>query len=230
MKYWNEPLSISRGCTPVSPGCDHCWFRGLQHRFPDQMGDPGVVRFDPKPLAKFERAKKPRVWSAWADLFHEAIDDDTILRCLEYFERAKDQIVLVLTKRPERAMRLWTHPINNVWLGTSAEDQKTFDERWPYMVAVKALKPGMIYDPVSKEGSAWRQRVFLSAEPLLGPIVLNKACLPDVVIAGPETGAGARPMQEEWIEYLSCNCISGNIPFIRKDKEWTDFNALEFWR
>lgn len=49
----------------------------------------------------------------------------------------------------------WNVPLNNVWLGTSTETQKTADERIPHLLKCPATVR------------------FLSCEPLLGPIDLN---------------------------------------------------------
>ncbi len=32
--FWTQPWSLVNGCTPVSPGCAHCWLAGIAHRFP----------------------------------------------------------------------------------------------------------------------------------------------------------------------------------------------------
>jgi protein gp37 len=187
------------------------------------MGSHEVVRFDPTGLRKLERAKRPRVWSVWADLFHESIDNTTILSCLLAFERARDQTILVLTKRPERAERLWTWAIPNAWIGTSAENQETFDARWPHIER--------IYKQTWTEDAY--QRTFLSAEPLLGPISIWRSVpenLPDAVVAGPETGPHARPMDEKWMEKLNRECFRYGASFLRKD--WNDgvFETTNFWR
>ena len=66
---------------------------------------------------------------------------------------------LLLTKRPKFIPRLlpkaWLeNPLPNVWLGTTAEDQKYLDQRWEYLREV----PAAVH--------------FLSLEPLLGRVIL----------------------------------------------------------
>lgn len=80
---------------------------------------------------------------------------------------------LLLTQRPENIRRMWTpwtgarddmggdgqtHSMfrSNVWLGTSIEDQATADERIPELLKCRDLAP----------------MLFVSAEPLLGPVDL----------------------------------------------------------
>jgi protein gp37 len=57
---------------------------------------------------------------------------------------------------------------------------------------------------------------FLSVEPLLedlGEIDLTGI---DWVIVGGESGAGARPMQAEWVENIQRQCESASVPFFFK--------------
>jgi protein gp37 len=42
-RYWDLPWSLVDGCTPCSPGCDHCWAAAITHRF----GDAELTYRDP---------------------------------------------------------------------------------------------------------------------------------------------------------------------------------------
>jgi protein gp37 len=114
----------------------------------------------------------------------------------------------------------------NVWLGVSVEDQKRADERIPHLLETPAAER------------------FISAEPLLGEIDLgdislecrgHKNCftnaLPeddvvnhyklDWVIAGGESGPGARPMHPDWVRDLRDQCEAADTPFFFKQwGEW----------
>jgi protein gp37 len=79
--------------------------------------------------------------------------------------------------------RIW----NNVWVGTSAEDQSRWDERMPLLMNIPA-----------------RVR-FVSAEPLVGRIHMGEL-RPDWLIVGGESGPNARPMEREWAETLCAQC------------------------
>lgn len=122
-------------------------------------------------------------------------------------------------------------PLRNVWLGTSAEDQATADERIPLLLDTPAAVR------------------FLSAEPLLGPISLApiktvnmKYGAPDEaasiyalrgiyvpgsrfsesharlgwVIAGGESGPRARPMHIDWAREIRDQCKAAGVPFFMK--------------
>ena len=44
-RYWDRPWSLVDGCTPCSPGCDHCWSASMAHRF-DGTKDTGMFLTD----------------------------------------------------------------------------------------------------------------------------------------------------------------------------------------
>src|SRR2546421_609266 len=71
----------------------------------------------------------------------------------------------------------WGDGYSNVWLGTTAEDQARFDLRWRRLKKIPAVIR------------------FISYEPALGPVRLpSNGSLPDWLISGGESGAGARPL------------------------------------
>ena len=100
----------------------------------------------------------------------------------------------------------------NVWLGVSAEDQRTAEERIP---------------PLLETPAALR---WLSAEPLLGPLEIDHhlagmdalGVLPrrlpalDWVVVGGESGPGARPMEAAWARSLRNQCICAETAFFFK--------------
>lgn len=118
------------------------------------------------------------------------------------------------------SVRRW--PLPNVWLGTSASDQASADLRIPHLRAAPAAVR------------------FLSAEPLLGPLVLKHLiaghpgyALQDVgvqlldhgrldwVIVGGESGPHARPMHPDWARSMRDQCVAAGVPFFFKQwGEW----------
>jgi len=108
-------------------------------------------------------------------------------------------------------------PPENVWLGTTVEDQARADERIPLLLQIPA-----------------RTR-FLSCEPLLEP--LDLVCMltgdalhadktgrwVDWIICGGESGRNARPMQAEWVRSLrdQCEYVHGGVPFFFK--QWGEY-------
>lgn len=113
-------------------------------------------------------------------------------------------------------------PRPNVWLGTSVEDQRAADERIPHLLATPAVVR------------------FLSCEPLLGPVYLEPYLLDawqsedadwpklgnvDWVIAGGESGPGARPMHPDWARSLRDQCAAAGVAF--HFKQWGEWVPLE---
>lgn len=109
------------------------------------------------------------------------------------------------------------HPPLNVWVGTSVEDQPR-TSRVSDLLKIPAVGR------------------FLSVEPLLGPVDLerpmpwpdlgdegSKICQPwfiqsgiDWVIIGGESGPGARPCNVEWIRSLVRQCKEASVPVFVK--------------
>lgn len=101
----------------------------------------------------------------------------------------------------------------NVWIGTSAEDQRSYEKRLPYLLEVPA-----------------RVR-WISAEPLLGPINfgfdtawraedgLVRAKLYDHlhwIVVGGESGAGFRAMDMNWARSIRDQCALHGVAFFFK--------------
>lgn len=104
-------------------------------------------------------------------------------------------------------------PLSNVWNGTSAENQETFDERWPHL---------------KKVPTAVR---WLSLEPVLGPIILPPDALwanggVQFVVVGGESGPGARPINPKWVRDLRDQCVAAGIPFFFK--QWGEWIGGEY--
>ncbi len=119
--------------------------------------------------------------NSMSDLFHEALPDEAIDKVFAVMAACESITFQVLTKRAKRMREyfaagdeLWdsrwpramnlllgeceptTFPLPNVWLGVSAEDQQRADERIPLLLDTPAAVR------------------FVSAEPLLGPVNLDR--------------------------------------------------------
>lgn len=126
-------------------------------------------------------------------------------------------------------------PLPNVWLGVSVENQKAADERIPLLLETPAAVR------------------FISAEPLLGSVEIrqwiglecrhedswsesdtnatvcrecDRMAFLDWVIAGGESGPGARPMRPSWSRSLRDQCSAAGVPFFFKQwGEWAESSA-----
>ena len=143
--------------------------------------------------------------NSMSDLFHMDVPLDYIRDVFRVMEQAHWHSFQVLTKRAERLEMLspqlsWTP---NIWMGVSVESEK-YRNRIDHLRQVPA-----------------RIR-FLSIEPLLGP--LESLDLQDIdwVIAGGESGPGARRLDPAWALNLRDQCLRANVPFFFK--QWGGVN------
>lgn len=181
---WN-PVT---GCSKVSEGCLNCYAERMSKRLKAMKNKRYENEF--KVTIHRDLFEEPLKWkksriifvNSMSDLFHSDVPDDDILKIFEVMNKARHHIFQVLTKREDRLLELskkikWT---DNIWMGVTVESDK-------YFKRIEVLRK---IDSKIK---------FLSCEPLLGPlegIDLNGI---DWVIAGGESGPGAREMKEEWI-------------------------------
>jgi protein gp37 len=214
------------GCVKVSAGCKNCYAEALDNRWGNDRWGPGSKRERTsesnwrKPLAwnKKARAKgrRDRVFCAsMADVFEDHPQLPPWQRDLwKLIEDTPNLDWLILTKRPENVWRMvptkWTpHKYgslpDNIWIGTSVEDQETANKRIPRLLEISAAVH------------------FLSVEPLLEQVRLR---IPQAnyysngeinwVIVGGESGPHARPMNPDWARLIRDQCVGAGIPFFFK--------------
>lgn len=198
---WNP----TTGCSKVSPGCARCYAETLAERFRGVPGHPYQQGFDlrlwPERLEQPLRWTRPRVIfvNSMSDLFHEAVPDDYIQRVFDVMARADHHVFQVLTKREGRLAELAPHlpwpP--QVWMGVTIETC-----RFVHRADVLRDVPAAVR--------------FVSAEPLLGPLQGLDLINIDWLIAGGESGHGARRMSEEWARDLRDRCSDADTAFFLK--------------
>ena len=224
---WN-PIT---GCSRVSAGCEHCYAERLAgtrlKHHPSREGltretkhGPvwtGEVRLNETWLMQPLKWKRPRriFVVAHGDLFHESVPDNWIGQVMEIMNEARHHTYQVLTKRPDRMASYlassslnWGRALPHVQWGTSVEDQGTADERIPLLLDT----------PVAVR--------WVSAEPLLGPMGLERYLTPRVVghpgldwcVVGGESGPGARPMHPQWARDIRDQCVAAGVAF--HFKQW----------
>ncbi|HLF28184.1 MAG TPA: phage Gp37/Gp68 family protein [Anaerolineae bacterium] len=236
------------GCVKVSPGCQHCYAETLSNRFGKGVWGPNKPRrfFGDKhwrepyrwnEQAKAEGAHKRVFCASMADVFEDRRDlDPQRERLYRVIEETDWLIWLLLTKRVESIEKLlperwgaWHSGMpKNVWLGFSAENQASFDSRWP---VVESL------------AHRWHPaKIFVSAEPLLCPVDLSTALREenvgdedasywtvavDWVIVGGESGGKARPMHPSWARSIRDQCAEAGVAF--HFKQWGEWAPAGEW-
>jgi protein gp37 len=204
---WN-PVT---GCSKISTGCKHCYAERMALRL-QAMGQPNYrngfhVTIHQHMLDLPLRWRNPKkiFVNSMGDIFHQLVPYDFVAESFGVMTKAAQHQFQLLTKR---SLRLWQLASDlpwpeNIWVGVTVE---TAD----YLERIDHLR---------QTGAAVK---FVSFEPLLGPI-------PDInleginwVIAGGESGPGARPIEVDWVRNIREQCVEQNVPFFFK--QWGGVN------
>lgn len=235
-RWWDEAWTLTRGCSHVSAGCDHCWAERMSHMrrnhpnvevrnqygMTDDSGKwTGRVETLPLNLGTPIRRKKPTVYAVWNDLFHPDIPWNFIFDVFKRMAFCPQHTFLILTKRPERMPHALSDvafhmgrnfpdkqwPLPNVWLGVTAENQEQANIRVPELLRTPAAVR------------------FVSHEPALGTIAYPPEFLAlggrALVITGGETGPGARPMHPDIPRNDRDQCVAAGVAFWYK--QWGEY-------
>jgi protein gp37 len=183
---WN-PIA---GCKIVSPGCTHCYamrmaarlqamgmakYAGTTRKSGKRHVWTGKLNIDRAALLAPLAWKKPqRIFvNSMSDLFQDKANKKFILQVWQVMARAQWHTFQILTKRPERMLRIISDPafpvLPNVWLGTSVES-----EDYVHRIDVLRQVPACVR--------------FISFEPLLASIRDPNLAGIHWVIVGGESG------------------------------------------
>ena len=202
---WN-PVT---GCTKISAGCDNCYAERFAERFRGVEDHPYETGFDL--TLRPERLEQPLTWrrsrmifvNSMSDLFHKHVPYAFVEHVFDTMELADWHTFQVLTKRSSRlrnfANRRYAgrQPPHHIWLGVSVEDGTKLSRVQHLRDANAGIR-------------------FLSVEPLIGPPGRLDLTGIHWVIAGGESGPGARPIKEEWVISIRDQCIRQNVAFFFK--------------
>lgn len=199
-----------RGCTKISPGCAHCYAETFAERFRGVPGHPYEQGFDLKLVPG--KLAEPLAWArpsmvfvnSMSDLFHKDVPAEYVMAVARVMHLADWHTYQVLTKRAGALRAALEGPLrfaadsDHIWWGVSVENRK---HGLPRVDELRA--------------SPARVR-FLSVEPLLED--LGDVDLTGIqwVIAGGESGPGARKMEETWVLRLRDRCREAGVPFFFK--------------
>lgn len=134
----------------------------------------------------------------------------------------------------------------NVWLGVSVENQKAADERIPLLLqtpaAVRWVSAEPLLGPITFRWASWDhhqphpRRVKQLPDVERGGKLISGAVdhldglrMLDWVVAGGESGPGARPMHPDWARSLRNECEDAGVSFFFKQwGEWINIGSNPF--
>jgi protein gp37 len=220
---WNY---LTGGHCEASPGCNHCYTRIFAERWRGVPGHPYEQGFDLKlwqerldwPITRWKQGRRIFV-NSMGDWLWKAIPDAFTLRAFETMLVASQHTYQLLTKRPSRLA-------NTALLGKILDlvEERTGQRSWPRHIHLGTTVELQAYawrieklrQAVLKAGLALSDiTLFVSAEPLLGEMTLDLEGIA-WLIAGAESGAGARPMSEDWVRSLRDQCLQAGVAFFYK--------------
>lgn len=260
------------GCTKVSPACDHCYAELVAKRMGKSLWGKEASRlvtsdaYWREPLSwNDEAARRSEPWRVFCgslcDVMEDRRDlDETRDRLFELILATPHLTWLLLTKRPENFMRLtpeeWASGFpRNVWVMTTAENQRRLDERLQHLLRVPAQVRGLSIEPLLEpitlpetalpcencRGRGWVLPFFSAnhgvpckacqerATKLSGEHFTDRQKIVfntiSWVIVGGESGGGARPMHPEWARALRDQCVKHEVAF--HFKQWGEWTARE---
>jgi protein gp37 len=174
--------------------------------------------------SEFQRrfGRRQRVFCAsLADVFDNQVRPQWRTDLFDLIRQCDQLDWQLLTKRPQNIKKMlprdWAAGYPNVWLGTTAEDEESYQQRVRHLLELPAVVR------------------FVSYEPALGPLgpIEIAGVTPDWIIIGGESGVRAdlaRPTQPRWARDAIAECRRHNVaPFL---KQWGAYsnNPLVFER
>ena len=239
IEWTDHTFNPWEGCQRVGPGCDHCYAETRNARYSGGQAinwGPGA----PRRRTSVSNWNLPRRWNAQAEAFQAQLGRRQRVFCAslaDVFDNAVDpqwraDLFALIRDTPTLDWLLLTKRIGNVpamvaiipgwlpenvWLGATITSQAEADRDIPTLLRI----------PASVR--------FVSMEPLLGPVSFegffsnpsniaagtNALEELDWVIAGGESGPGARPTHPNWHRELRDQCEAVGTPFLFK--QWGEF-------
>jgi protein gp37 len=212
---------------------------------PGVGGTTGVKRHSERLHLPLRWRNPRRVFvNSLSDLFHDQVPDEYIAEVFAVMAMARQHTFQLLTKRHARMRSLLNQPsfaadvyvrcaqrgatslpepwwpLPNLWLGVSVENQQWAGIRIPALLDTPAAVRWLSCEPLIG---------LVDLDPYIGPLVLRKGdsgrCgtqwteygdLIDWVVAGGESGPGARPMHPDWARTLRDQCVAAGVPYFHK--------------
>ena len=226
IEWCDEVWNPVTGCSPVSVGCAHCYAKRMAQRLKGRFGypedDPFRVTVHWDRVSQNFGSKPKRIFvCSMGDFAHRDVPFRAYRPLFFSMFRQKKHTFMILTKRPHILAEIingvarhfyqdkWPFP--NVYLGISAENQQTADERIPILLQIPAAKR------------------FVSIEPMLGAVDLRYIKTNIDVLWGSERidwviigglslpGGKTQAPDPQWIDNIVKQCDNSGIPIFLKE-------------
>lgn len=221
IEWTHDTLNIFHGCTKINDACLNCYAESWSKRWDENLwGDDAYrkpIRSAFTDLAKYQKkavktGENRRVFvGSMMDIFERPMPliggGNTKELRDKLFNYISDGLYpnllfLFLTKRVSNIRKMvpaeWLeNPPANIMYGASVHDQDSYDNTIRHLNVLKG-------------------NTFLSIEPQLGFIKLNKDSNVKLIINGGESGPNRRPFDLDWARYLRDQCYDYGIPFFFK--------------
>jgi len=198
---WNP----THGCSKVSAGCDHCYaerisrqYEHTDHEWTNEHAEENVMLRPEKLDEPYAIEGGERIFvNSMSDLFHSLVPEEYIERVFDVMRETPRHLYQILTKRPGRAADMDLNWPENVWMGTSIEDERV-TERIDLLRGADAAT------------------LFVSFEPLIGPVGDVDLTGYDWAIVGGESGPDHRDMEHEWAREIYEQARERDVRFFFK--------------
>lgn len=222
IEWADHTMNFWVGCEKVGPGCLNCYAETWAGRAGiPQIWGPGAERRRTQPGNWLQ----PEKWNArhqglapglvftnsLADFWDKAVPEAWRVEAVEVMRRTPNLIWLILTKRVPNILKLMPRGglPRNVALGFSAVTQEELDRDGPRLLDIA----GELDIPTT----------FLSSEPQVGRMDPTRVLELGLswLIAGGESGPGARATDPDWFRLHRDACARAGVPFLFKQwGEW----------
>lgn len=198
-------------------------------------------RWDSQHQAFFnQHGRRQRVFCAsLADVFDNEVPVEWRMELFMVIAGTPNLDWLILTKRIGNVMPMCSGDSlmfdvisERVWLGVTVVNQQEADRDVPKLLAVPAAKRFLSMEPLlgpvdltelqaSGELRFWVDALRGKASSMGGSGPMHQVAGLDWVIAGGESGPGARPSHPDWYRSLRDQCAAASVPFLFKQwGEW----------
>ena len=198
-------INPSTGCDRHSPGCKNCYALRMIPRLQSfgnkKYRNGAAITCHPGVMETVLKRKKPTFYfvNSMSDTFHKDVPVEFLREIFAIMNQAPQHTFHFLTKRATRLADL-AHEFNytpNIMPGVTVEANQ-FLYRIDNLKQVPAAARAVTFEPL------------LDGLPDLIPQMLENI---DWVVAGGESGSGAREMKAEWARKLRDTCKAAGVPF-----------------